>query len=510
MTSLSVQSTHRHYPEIGEALPKEKPRWITVVKKIIITAALIFASTVIGCFAGGGIGAAIGLAIGVAVSATLLIAKCIHDLVSKKRLLYQLPQEGSHKALLPPDAASLGAYYKADVRLTETANESLFWKEKIIDAAEESIEISCNFAGGTLFRDVLSRIDKKMADKPAIKTHILLSHDNLLESADKEQLQTLATRYPDRFAYLISDRHRKFGLSIHTEENHMKMVVVDGKYFVSGGTGLSANFCRDTYQPQAGERTDGLIPPATKDTDLVGKSDKIAQLMRDQFFNLYRLWEIRTHEKEVSSRYFPLTKQAGHCPDFATKEGLLQDVRLKYIVSGPEHGNNNPIIREYQKRISRASKEIRIANWKFCPTAAIQGALLKAKADTPDIKVIAHLNGMADAFSLGRYYLTHTSRAFYHLVDKVYEYTGSHQLYHKKVTTFDNTHLMIGSFNFNKKSAKYDHEGMFVVKNSDIVKACKKDLQLDKKRSIKRYESHFNFFAKIYSCLLARITQNEV
>ncbi len=507
--TLNGRKVERYYPEIGESLPKTKHKWISIVKKVALLAAIIIAASGIGFLVGGGLGMIVGIGVGAATSLSLTLVKVIHDLVSKKRLLYQLPAEGAHKT--PESAAKLGKYTEANLRLTENADESRDWKLKMIDAAEESIELSCNFAGGELFRDALSRVEKKLIDKGHFKAHILVSHDDILEQDDRELLKRLAASYPGRFEYLISDRHRKLGLSIHTEENHMKMLIVDGKYFVSGGTGLCAQFCRDSHIPQDGEKTDGLIPPAAKDTDLVGESTKVAELMRDQFFKLYRLWEIRTFQHDASSRYFALTQQKGVCPDFHKEERLYKDVRLKYIVGGPEHGTQNPIVREYEKRIDRAKEEIRLANWKFCPTSRIQQAFQRARAN--NIKVKAHLNGMANAYSLGRYYLTHASRAFYYLVDKVYEYTGDHQLYHKKVTIFDSSHLIIGSFNFNKKSAKYDHEGIFVVKSADLTRACKLDLKEDKKRSVAVTSSHSicsDFFAKMYSWLVARVSQNEV
>ncbi len=511
--NLNGRKVTRYYPEIGESLPKTKEKWISTLKKIAIAVFIIMASAAIGFLAGGPIGAAIGAGVGAGIVLSLALVKIIHDLVSTKRLLYQLPQEGNHKALLPQNIAKLGKYTDVNLRLTENADESRDWKLKMIDAAEESIEFSCNFAGGELFRDALSRIETKLKNKADFRAHLILSHDDILESQDKEILKRLSETYPGKFEYLISDRHRKLGLSIHTEENHIKMLVIDGKYFVSGGTGMAPQFCRDNHVPAPGEKTSGLIPPAAKDTDLVGESTKLAELMRDQFFNLYRMWEIRTNGKEVPSRYFQLTKAKGICEDFHKNDGLFPNVRVKYMVSGPEHGTQNPIVREYVKRIERSTEKIRLAHWKFNPTSPIKDALQKAKAAHPDMKITAQLNGMSDSFSLGRYYLTHSNRAFYYLVDKVYEYTGAHQLYHKKVALFDKSHLMIGSFNFNKKSAKYDHEAMFVVKSKDLIAACQKSLKEDKARSVKVNSSHSicsNIFAKIYSNLLARVTQNEV
>lgn len=476
-------------PEFGENRVRVKPdSWATILKKIAAVAFTIIVGACIGFLVGGPIGAAIGAASGVTLVGLVVVSKLAMDYLSKKRFLRQLPDEGSHRALLPENGPKVGKYYQANVRLTEKADCGFEWKKALIESANESIELSVNFAGGSSYREVLELMDRKMSQNELIKTHMIASVD-LLEPADKEMLQKMKEKFGDRFNMLITDRYYKVGLDFHSEENHVKMLVVDGKYFVGGGTGIHPRLNREHYdstqdveKPTAAAR---LLDPASKDADIVGESQDIAHAMRDQFFNLYRLWEIRTTKSDHPSRYFPLTQEPGYCQTFAEGEGVVQNVRMKFLVGGPEHRGNNPIVKEYAKRIAKAKSEIRIANWILNPSKKIRRALKEAVALNPKLKRVAHLNGIGSTFSIGRLSQTHSGRGNYHLVDKIYEFRGHRQIYHKKVATFDNTHTIIGSFNLGKKSAKYDHEVAFVIKNKEVTDLSRTRLKNDKNHSKK-------------------------
>lgn len=502
-------------PGFGENRSRTKPdSWLDILKKVAAIALTIIVGAVVGFLVGGPIGAAIGAAAGIGLVGAVVVSKVALDHLSKKRFLRQLPEQGNHKALLPENASKVGKYYQANVRLTEKADCGFEWKKALIESAQESIELSVNFAGGSSYREVLELMDQKMTQNARIKTHMIASVD-LLETADKEILQKMKEKFGDRFNVLITDRYYKVELDFHSEENHVKMLVVDGKYFVGGGTGIHPRLSREHYDSEkdAEKPTPAarLLDPASRDADIVGESKDIAHAMRDQFFNLYRLWEIRTTNRDHASRYFPLTEEPGYCQKFAEGEGVIQNVKMKFLVGGPEHRGNNPIVKEYSKRISKAEKEIRIANWVLNPTKKIRRALKKAVALNPDLKRVAHLNGIGSNFSIGRLSQTHSGRGNYHLVDKIYEYRGHRQVYHKKVATFDDTHMIIGSFNLGKKSAKYDHEVAFVIKNKEVTELARARLKKDKNHS-KKINSDSSVstsaISRVVSFVFAKATQN--
>lgn len=469
-------------PEIGENREKtESLSWAKIARRVVVFALPVILGAVIGLVVGGPVGLAIGAASGIVASLSLFGAKKIYDCVYQKRFLRELPAEGGHK--VSSESGKIGKYYEADVRLISRADRSLEWKKALIESAQESIEISANFAGGSSFREVLDCIEHKMDEKERVKTHMILSVD-LLEDEDYAFLKKLQEKFGDRFQLLVTDRHYKLGLDLHTEENHIKMVVVDGKYFVGGGTSIHPRFCREEYNPDLDDEKPTpaaqLLEQASKDADVVGKSPKIAQALRDQFFNLYRVWEIRTTQTDHPSRYFDLKGPAGHIQRFEDEPGLVRNARMKALVCGPEHHGNNAIVQQYEKRILAAKDEIRLANLMFRPTKKVRNALKRATA-----RRIAHLNGINPDSLIGTKTHTHGGRRYYSLLDTVYEYQGRNQTYHKKVAVFDNTHMIIGSFNLGKKSAKFDHELCFVLKNSEMATQCKKALRQDKKTAKK-------------------------
>ncbi len=511
--SLAGHKVTVHHPEFGESCERRKPeKWQHVLKIVVAVAVPVLIGAVVGFFVGGPVGAIIGAMAGIGAVGFVAIAKVISDHVSQKQFLRQLPEEGSHHAKLPADAAKTGKYYEASIRLTEKADCGLEWKKALIESAQESIELSVNFAGGTVYREVLALIDKKMTQNERVKTHMIASVD-LLESADKEALARMQEKFGDRLQVLVTDRHYKIGFDFHSEENHVKMLVVDGKYFVAGGTGIHPRLSREVHDPENDvERPTAaarLLDPSSKDADIVGESKDIAQAMRDQFFNLYRLWEARTTSTIHDSRYFELKGPAGHCQKFIEDEGLLKKVRMKFLVGGPEHRGNNAIVNQYAKRISKATSEIRIANWMFCPTKKLRQALM----NNEKAKRIAYLNGIGNTFSIGRLSQTHSGRGHYHLVDKVYEYRGHRQIYHKKVATFDKSHMIIGSFNLGKKSAKFDHEIAFVIKDKEITNLCRNRLKDDRLQSKKVdivSTVHKAFIPRVVSFIFAKATQNFI
>src|SRR5262249_28447348 len=101
----------------------------------------------------------------------------------------------------------------------------------------------------------------------------------------------------------------------------------------------------------------------------------------------------------------------------------------------------------------------------------------------------------------------------YPLVGKVYEYYKEHQLYHKKVATFDDTHMMIGTFNLGSKSAKFDHEIAFVIKDPRVTKECKRVLKEDAKQSTKLTGNEIataSIWTKFLGFVISTLTKNLV
>lgn len=479
---LGPRSVKTHSPSFGEKTAKDKESLTSLIFKVAACAVVIAASAAVGFLVGGLPGAVIGAAIAVKVLSTTAIVKSVIDSFTDFRLAKEVPQTPH-----PEGASRPGKYTKADIRLTKSADETLAWKKELISQAEASIEISGNYAGGTDFREVLDLIDTRMKQKERLKTHLLVSLP-LLEDEDKAAIEKLKQAYGTRFEVLITDAsfHFDVGSMPYSEENHVKMVVVDGKYFVAGGSGIHPRLCHEKIDKNGPKENPTMaakfLEPTSRDTDIVGESSKIAEGMRHEFFNLWRLWETRTLDNEPKSRYFALTGAKGHSEKFSNADGLYKNVRLKYLVGGPEHRGNNAIVTAYAKRIRKAKEKIGLASLLFNPSKKIQKALQEARQNNPEMKMTAYLNGRCDSTFL-RQLLLLAAKRHYHLMDVVYEYEQPDQLYHKKVATFDKSHMIIGSFNLGKKSAKFDHEIAFVIKDARLVATCEQDLKEDATRS---------------------------
>ncbi len=401
--------------------------------------------------------------------------------IESYRFLHVLPEEGGHKDLLTEHAPKIGKYADAKLHLAKSADEAFVWKKKLIQAAEESIELSANFAGGSEFREVLTLVDQKMQTNDHIKLHMIVSSD-LLEKKDLSRIEDLKKQYGLRVNILVTNRHYKLGFGIHSEENHVKVLIVDGKYFVSGGTGIHPRMCNSRPITVAKEEASAakLLELSHNDADIVGESRDVSHTLRDQFFNLYRLWEIRTDNKMHKSRYFPLVREPGKL----TIDNTLK-VRMKVMVSGPEHRGNNAIKRHYEKRILKTQKRLQLANWFFCPSKRVQNALKLAKNNNPRLERVLIQNGIAKKSTLGRKVLAYVGRGHFHLVDTVYEHITPDQIFHKKIATFDNTHVILGSYNHGRKSARYDHELCFTIKSKNMTKKVITLLAQDKREGLK-------------------------
>lgn len=486
---LGPRSVKTYGPSFGQKTAKDKEGLTSLIVKVAACAVVIAASAFVGFLVGGLPGAVIGAAIAVKVLSTTAIVKSIIDSLTDFRLAKEIPQTPH-----PEGASKPGKYAQAAIRLTKSADETLAWKKELLSQAEESIEISGNYAGGTDFREVLDLIDTRMKQKERLKTHLLVSLP-LLEDEDKVAIERLKTAYGTRFEVLITDAsfHFDVGTMPYSEENHVKMVVVDGKYFVAGGSGIHPRLCHEKIDEKGPKENPTMaakfLEPTSRDTDIVGESMKIAQGMRHEFFNLWHLWEIRTLDNDPKSRYFPLTGVKGHSEKFSSAEGLYKDVRMKYLVGGPEHRGNNAIVKAYAKRIGKAKEKIALASLLFNPSKKIQKALQTARQNNPTMKMTAYLNGRCDSTFL-RQLLLFAAKRHYPLMDEIYEYGQPDQLYHKKVATFDKSHMIIGSFNLGKKSAEFDHEIAFVIKDARLVANCELDLKEDATRSrlLKREE----------------------
>ncbi len=402
------------------------------------------------------------------------------------------------------------SYSKGNVKLVDSVEESFEWKKEMISIAESSIELSPSFAGGKDFREVLDLIEERMRKKPLLQVHLILCK-NLLENADIQKLNQLVCDFGDRFVYLISDQ-LLYRNPLRTEENHTKMLIVDGKYFVMGGSGIHPRMTRETSDSDSSDPHQAFaahfISKFFRDADIVGEGP-VALTMRRYFYTLFKKWEGRMG-RENPDRFSPLDGAPRGVSDrFVQDTHVSRDADMKFLAGGPQDQDHHPITRKFCKRIGRTEKEMRFASPLFNPDEKIKRALKEKKKG--DAKIIGYFNGGQKNPTLVQNVYTVPSRYNYSLVDRVHEYEVQDQLYHKKVASFDGKYVMIGSYNMGQKSAHWDDEIMMQIRNCKVAGQVDTMLDEDAKRSIAfPTPPRLNKFRKFLSMLFIKITQNFI
>lgn len=359
--------------------------------------------------------------------------------------------------------------FKADLIAYNSGHESWAMKKAMIGSAKQSIECSFNFAGGPYLSEFLAICINRLQNSD-VKIHLMLE-DIISEKKDLEALAEIKKKYPDRFFYLVAKKKRAEGSLIGTEENHSKLLIVDGKYFMLGSTGVHETFCGPPieYTPENVAKHRTTLPVARhEDSDIAGAAkDSVAAVMRYEFFNLYAVWNKRLNGKE-KSLYFNVDPTKADCPAFEKHTKVRRDNKIRFLVSGPEHRGNNPIENCYESMITNAQKIIHIANLAFYLPEKIRSSLKASKA----LKV-GYFEGVGER-TLSMSYISklgiHTqNRKDYDCLDLVYEWVDPLSLYHRKVMVIDEKHTIIGSYNLGVKSSMYDYECALVIEDSPEV-----------------------------------------
>ncbi len=372
------------------------------------------------------------------------------------------------------------------ILITDHGRESIDWKLHLLKNAKDSIEFSGNFCGGEIFRMALDNIRFALEHSPSLRVRILLSEDNL-EKLDCAQLKELARNFPDRFNYLITKRmFRFFPFSIF--ENHVKMLVVDEKYYVVGGT---------NFYTGVNTRGDGADIPTMKswttlaglamssyyrDFDLVGRGHMAGQNLRKEFYQLFEKWHRnmrRKNEKVVS--YFPIKRANFDIKEFDTNPRLIHDVALKVLRSDP--GRKRNIISEQLVKLIHSlnrTQRIFIGNFFFNLSDQMFVALSKAVDRHIEVKVIT--NGMLKTSPKSSYVFCHPHRMMTWALTRNkfqgYEFAVPETTYHTKAIVIGDSAL-VGSYNLGYRSEFFDDEIGLLIESPACSKAIEDRLMRD-------------------------------
>ncbi|MFQ5730054.1 MAG: phospholipase D-like domain-containing protein [Waddliaceae bacterium] len=457
---------------------------LSLAQKVAQVAIVIFtsfstigASAVIGFAKARVLGAVVGGAIGVC----LVIAGGVSFII------FRLKHEHRHHPIstsglkFPEDTPSLGKFHEDHhVLVTKNSKETTEWKLDLIDQVEHFLEMSVSIGGGPTFRKALKKIQSLIERKPHVKVHLLTTH-NLLEKEDTKLLKKLAKDYPDNFRYCITPLIPEVFPRPQQVESHPKIMVVDEKYFVVGGTNLQEELIQEGLtkpkRRKGRKRIQNQISSASRDMDVVGYGP-LAKTLRREFFKLYANWEYRTARKKpkkLNNYYTPIPEGAKRA-SFSKLEqhpGLVHNVKIKAVVSSPENQFNN-CTDEYERVIKSAKKTISLANMYFVPAPAICKALSEA-SDRCRVTLITNSKGKNGPPS-GKFFV-YGSRLNYPLIMKtedtksrIFEYSVPDTVYHPKRCTADGKTTVIGSYNTGPKSHSCDYEITLTLDSEEVVK----------------------------------------
>src|ERR1700722_7165263 len=252
---------------------------------------------------------------------------------------------------------------QSTIIVTENGLEMFRWDLDFVQEAKQSIEISAVFLGGKVAQDLLHTIEKRFEKVPQLQVFILTA-PILLEPEDWQMIHHLKEKYPNNFHIEMVASIPILWPDISAIDNHIKMFVVDEKYFSMGGTNLDECMVTEgIWTPARSANKDPLVvnnlPAAMRDQDIVGRGS-LAKELRVAFHKHYALWEHynttgifekNPHKFERSSHYCKVT-QHPFIEKFETSERKrdLQPSQIKMTLGGP-HQQHNEISQEYIRLI---------------------------------------------------------------------------------------------------------------------------------------------------------------
>lgn len=392
----------------------------------------------------------------------------------------------------------------------ENSAEMLKWNLKFIEKAEQSIELSLCFTGGTVFRDLTGACEKRIKLFPKIQVFFLIA-PVLLESYERALIKEYEEKYPNNFHFQYTDSVFAALPEYYAIDNHLKMIIVDEKYYSLGGTNFDEFLCTEGVQTPPRRSGEGIarntLPGGMRDQDVVGRGP-MAKELRVLFHKNFALWEhfFRTNELITDPDhfsdnhfYFPLdNRKRPSVVEFEKSPELADTPKIKLLFSGPQH-SPNLISKEYERLILSAKKEIAVGNLYNCPVDYVLSAFKEAVSRGVSLSYItngiwehcptyANFIGWANRINYvpliwGRdfsFYDYHSAKLSNVCKTKIYEYRVPDTMFHKKIMVIDRNITVVGSYNLGKRSDLGDFEAILVIESPKVAEAMLKVHERDK------------------------------
>jgi phosphatidylserine/phosphatidylglycerophosphate/cardiolipin synthase-like enzyme len=403
------------------------------------------------------------------------------------------------------------------VLITRDGAETTRWKLELLRGRE--------------YREALRLMGEAMERNPQLKVH-LLYEAFMLDEEDCRLHDQLRQRFPAQFHAVQTAMETNLVENGSTVGHHMKILVVDGKYFVVGGTSLEQTLSTEGLRPEEEResiRKEFAIAGA-RDMDVIGVGP-LAETLRRVYFAAHARFERLVidgvlprddRQLEPYLRYYPVpTAGAAHIEALEQHPDLLHNVPVKLSIGSP-FDDHNAITIEYLYLIWGAEKSIEIGNLYFMPVQSIYCALIAA--GNRGVETMVTTNGvhkntpaMTSLFGWGSRlnYLPLLLGVDLYGPDyffvkeipanrvRIFEYDVERVLYHKKVMVVDGRTVLIGSYNLGKKSDAGDYELALTIESQAAAEKVHAVLELDRahSREPSRDEVMEYYFSPLYATL---------
>ncbi|MEG0554363.1 MAG: phosphatidylserine/phosphatidylglycerophosphate/cardiolipin synthase family protein [Victivallaceae bacterium] len=400
----------------------------------------------------------------------------------------------------------------AEFVLSDNGQESYRLFLDCLQKAKRSVELCPCMIGGEIFYEILSVLKERMNTESELTVHMIIQ-PTMFDERDREELKAMKNLFPDRFHYVFTDFVPLNFPEINVIELHIKFCIVDGKYFMFGGSNLEDFMCTSgDVVPEENTSPRRFLnmrrPLAFRDQDVVCKNTELAESLREIFYRLFAVW--RHYSKTMCLVKDPWGLPCDYTPlgiydtvvkvfDEHPDKVIVDGSRVRLIFSGPHIGKNNPIGQAYCDLIASAQRNIIIGNLYFLPVDRFMKSIRGAVNRGIDFTLIS--NGIHELspdctqhYCWGNrinYIPILYGRSFYlwekYKVSqvglkntKVYEFYLYQTQYHKKVMLVDDRYFLIGSYNLCLKSEYYDYEGALVIDSEEVAAKVLKILDKDR------------------------------
>lgn len=396
--------------------------------------------------------------------------------------------------------------------LAKSPEEATDWKLDLIRGAEKRIYMMAGYSSGAILGKTLSIFEELLSSKPELKIWFFASNfPGFVTEADASRMKAMSSMYPNRFHYLVraSSENYKQAEGLFNTENHAKLLIVDEKFVLLGGTNLVDNLSRSEVKEN--NMPSGMfLPKAALDQDIVLWGSSFHNLKMD-FFRVWEMFEMNHRfENSLGESYTTSNmpsdlaeEEKGINPFIETHPEGIFPVHAKTYLAGPRV-NHHQIQEDYAKLIAEAKSEIQMGQLYFFPVAKIFDRLLEAA--NRNVKIMAMTNGFWNEYTPKEstlWFFVHRSRVHYFPIMmgrhfsllqstearkatsknvEIYELNEDYVMYHKKSMTVDGKFTVIGSYNFGQKSAYSDYEVVTVIDSKEATAQINAILQADRSR----------------------------